>query len=256
MGNAGATPQPSAAAGQEGSSGGFGRGPAFGTSTAKPQNKVQLAVSVLGGVPGATAYHSSVVVNGEEFFFSDGGISSTTDLASHRNPQNPSSTPQVIDMGMSQYTGSQLRAALDRHFPQGSYDLLKKNCNSFSDCALFYLLKKRLDKKYRSLEQIGAANPNLMKMVSGGQYTPNPKAETFDLEKLIADIDPDKAWSGTGQATGGSAAQSAEAMRAARLARFGAPSGGAAPAADADAGKTSSAPCDAAPAEGKMLAPL
>ncbi|CAJ1373109.1 unnamed protein product [Effrenium voratum] len=105
-------------------------------------NQVQLAVSVLGGVPGATAYHSSVVVNGDEYFFSDGGISSSSGLMSHKNPQMPDSKPEVIEMGMSPYTGSQMRAALERFFVSGTYDLLRKNCNSFSDVALFYLLHK------------------------------------------------------------------------------------------------------------------
>eukprot|EP00438_Fugacium_kawagutii_P002911 Skav230078 [mRNA] locus=scaffold2569:188555:202442:+ [translate_table: standard] len=97
-------------------------------------NHVQLAVSVLGGVPGATAYHSSVVVNGHEYFFSDGGISSSGDLASHRNPQMPDSKPEVIDMGMSPYTGSQMQAALERYFISGT----------------------RIDKKYRQMEKLGA----------------------------------------------------------------------------------------------------
>ncbi|CAJ1341467.1 unnamed protein product [Effrenium voratum] len=86
-------------------------------------NQVQLAVSVLGGVPGATAYHSSVVVNGDEYFFSDGGISSSSGLMSHKNPQMPDSKPEVIEMGMSPYTGSQMRAALERFFVSGTYDL-------------------------------------------------------------------------------------------------------------------------------------
>mmetsp|Transcript_44682 Transcript_44682/g.106018 ORF Transcript_44682/g.106018 Transcript_44682/m.106018 type:complete len:262 (-) Transcript_44682:183-968(-) len=202
-------------------------------------NKVQLAVSVLGGVPGLTAYHSSVVVNDEEFFFSDGGVANTRGLASHRNPQMKDNVPKVIDMGMSQYSGSQLKAALEKHFLPGTYDLLRKNCNSFTDCALFFLLHKRLDKSYRALEQIGASNPGMLQSLSQGQYQPNPKAENFDLEKLIKDIDPEKVWTTPGQAVGGSAATSAEAMRAARLAKLGGGGGGAGPAA---ASAPSSAP--------------
>lgn len=34
-------------------------------------NPVQLAYSPLGGIPGMAAYHTSVIVNGEEFFFDD-----------------------------------------------------------------------------------------------------------------------------------------------------------------------------------------
>mmetsp|Transcript_100920 Transcript_100920/g.301067 ORF Transcript_100920/g.301067 Transcript_100920/m.301067 type:complete len:244 (-) Transcript_100920:55-786(-) len=213
-----------------------GQGPAGGTSLgaggsgpssllaskAAPKNKVELAVSPLGGIPGATAYHSSIVVNGEEFSFSDAGITAAQNLLSHKNPQMPNNVPQVFDMGMSTYSGSQLRAALERHFLPGTYDLLKKNCNSFSDAALFYLLHKRIDKKYRSLEQLGASAAGLVQSASGGQYTPNPKAQDFDLEKLIVEIDPEKVWTTPGQATGGTTASSAEAMRAARLARFSA----------------------------------
>mmetsp|Transcript_15533 Transcript_15533/g.27576 ORF Transcript_15533/g.27576 Transcript_15533/m.27576 type:complete len:221 (+) Transcript_15533:424-1086(+) len=183
-------------------------------------NSVQLAVSVLGGVPGATAYHSSVVVNGEEYFFSDGGVASTSDLLSHKNPQNADSKPQVMDMGMSPYTGSQMKAALERFFLNGTYDLLRKNCNSFSDCALWYLLHSRMDKKYRSLEKLGASAMGIVQAASGGKYAPNPKAEGFDVEKICAEIDPDKIWLTPGQAVGGETAGSAEAMRAARLARF------------------------------------
>lgn len=205
-----------AAAGAPGS--GFGQGSGMSTTARVPTNKVQLAVSVLGGVPGATAYHSSITVNGEEFFFSDGGIAAAgTGLPSHKQAQNP---PEVIDMGMSHYSGSQLKAALDRHFLPGTYDLLRKNCNSFSDCALFYLLQKRLDKKYRSLERLGAANMGLVSAVSGGNYTPNPKVDNFDLEKLVVELDPEKVWTTPGQATGGTTVTSAEAMRAARLARL------------------------------------
>eukprot|EP00434_Breviolum_minutum_P041529 symbB.v1.2.036942.t2/scaffold5335.1/size28330/5 len=139
---------------------GDGQGDASSSSFGKGRpanNQVQLAVSVLGGVPGATAYHSSVIVNGHEFFFSDGGIASSGNLMSHKNPQMPDSKPEVIDMGMSPYTGSQMQAALERYFISGTYDLLRKNCNSFSDCALFYLLHKRIDKKYRQMEKLGAS---------------------------------------------------------------------------------------------------
>eukprot|EP00929_Paragymnodinium_shiwhaense_P069003 TRINITY_DN34815_c0_g1_i1.p1 TRINITY_DN34815_c0_g1~~TRINITY_DN34815_c0_g1_i1.p1 ORF type:complete len:261 (-),score=78.69 TRINITY_DN34815_c0_g1_i1:66-848(-) len=212
-------------------SGGYGRdGPAISSKPAVvPTNKVQLAVSPLGGVPGASAYHSSVVVNGEEFFFSDGGIGSTNNLMSHKNPQNPQSQPTIIDMGMSQYSGNALKATLEKYFQAGTYDLLRKNCNSFSDCALFYLLHQRIDKKYRQLEQLGAKNMGLVQAASGGQYQPNPKAEGFDVEKVCSEIDPEKVWATPGQAIGGTpAANSAEAMRAARLARLSGGGGGAA----------------------------
>mmetsp|Transcript_13611 Transcript_13611/g.39218 ORF Transcript_13611/g.39218 Transcript_13611/m.39218 type:complete len:243 (-) Transcript_13611:1-729(-) len=196
-----------------------------------PKNKVQLAVSVLGGVqiPGLTAYHSSVVVNGEEFFFSDGGIAADSNLSSHKNPQMPDNQPTIIDMGFSQYSGSQLKAALERHFLPGTYDLLRKNCNSFSDTAIFYLLHKRIDAKYRAMEKMGASMQGMVAAAS--EYRPNPKAEGFDVDALCKEIDPEKVWSTPGQATGGATVTSAEAMRAARLARLGGGGGAPAPAA-------------------------
>merc|ERR1711971_647024 len=111
-----------------------------------------------------------------------------------------------------------MRSALQRYFVSGTYDLLRKNCNSFSDCALFYLVHKRLPKKYRSMEQLGSAFSGIVQGASGGQYTPNPKAADFDLEKVILEIDPEKVWKTPGHATGGTTVTSAEAMRDARLA--------------------------------------
>merc|ERR1712232_1455816 len=99
----------------------------------------------MGGVPPMAAYHSSIIVNGEEFSFSDGGISTSMErLASHvaQPPREgqpaPKLNPQVFDMGMSLHSGGSMKRALERHFAAGTYDLLRKNCNSFSDCALWY----------------------------------------------------------------------------------------------------------------------
>ena len=41
-------------------------------------------------------------------------------------------------------------SALRPHFQGGSYDLLRKNCNSFSDCAVFYLLRQRIDARSKN----------------------------------------------------------------------------------------------------------
>jgi len=231
---------------------GFGYDAEAISRKAAPTNEVKLAASPLGGIPGAQAWHTSVIVNGDEFSFSDGGITAARGTDSHdaMAKQAQSSTQvqintQVFDMGMSSYTGSQLRAALERYFAPGTYDLLKKNCNSFSDCAIAYLLRKRIDGKYRALESIGARNPGLIASLSGDGYTPNPKVQDFDLEKVIKETDPEKAWEGKGETTGGAVADSREAMRAARLARLGGgggsssgatPSGGAVPAAGSSSG--------------------
>jgi hypothetical protein len=142
-----------------------------------------LAVSELGGLPGALAYHTSVVVDGQELFFGcTNGVQATRNLASHAKlPRKP----LILDMGFTLCSGAQLALALSPHFERGSYDLIMKNCNSFSDCALHVLLRKRLDAKYCTLERMGRNCPSLVRLGSGGQYVPNPKAADFDVDAVI-----------------------------------------------------------------------
>lgn len=149
-------------------------------------NRVELAASELFTVPGlAVAYHTSVLVNGEEFFFSDSGIFWDRALTSHQG--EPS---ELVDLGFSSRTGAQLLAALQEHFKPGSYDLIRKNCNSFSDCALHYLLRKRLDRKYSALERLGQrASPDLLHKFTKGMYEPNQVAVTFEVDKVIGVLD-------------------------------------------------------------------
>lgn len=187
-----------------------------------PDNVVKFAVSVIGGAGPVSAYHSSVIINGEEFSFSDAGISVMSNIASHQNVPEGANT-QVIDMGFSAYNATKLKAALEPFFLPGTYDMLRKNCNSFSDCAIWYLLRKRIDKKYRAIEKLGSSVQNLV--ASASEYTPNKKADGFDVEKICLQLDPEKVWSTPGQATGGSTVQSPAEMRAARLARFAEASG-------------------------------
>merc|ERR1712061_368745 len=70
---------------------------------------------------------------------------------------------------------------------EGAYDLLRKNCNSFTDVALFFTLGKRLDQKYMALEQIGADvdQVGLIRLLSLGDYVPNPLANTFRIDQVL-----------------------------------------------------------------------
>lgn len=148
-------------------------------------NHIQLAASELFNVPGlATAYHTSVLVNGEEFFFSDSGILWDRALTSHQG--KPS---ELVDVGFSPYTGVQLLNSLQPHFMPGSYDLIRKNCNSFSDVALYFLLRKRLDKKYSALERLGQrASPDMLQRFTKGMYVPNHVASSFCSDKVIQEV--------------------------------------------------------------------
>mmetsp|Transcript_31514 Transcript_31514/g.80354 ORF Transcript_31514/g.80354 Transcript_31514/m.80354 type:complete len:276 (-) Transcript_31514:393-1220(-) len=148
--------------------------------------KVQLAVSSLGGIPGVTAYHSSVIVDGEEFSFGAAtGMVRAKGAASH-GPVG--GRPKIIEYGHTTCSPKQLASVMSPHFRSGTYDLLRKNCNSFSDCALYVLLRKRLGTEYRTLEQLGAQMPALVQAVSAGQYSPNPKSSNFNLEDTVKEL--------------------------------------------------------------------
>eukprot|EP00927_Polykrikos_kofoidii_P030078 TRINITY_DN25942_c0_g1_i1.p1 TRINITY_DN25942_c0_g1~~TRINITY_DN25942_c0_g1_i1.p1 ORF type:complete len:446 (-),score=38.52 TRINITY_DN25942_c0_g1_i1:369-1706(-) len=193
---------------------------------ARMRHSVQLVISELGGIPGATAYHSSVVVDGEEFSFSDGGISRAQGAASHCTASIP---PRTLDMGDSSKSGDQLSAALGQHFLPGTYDLLRKNCNTFSDISLYFLTQRRLPAEYNALEKLGSTCPQFLQRLCGGSrsYSPNALAAGFDPEAVVRDLDPKRHSNTPARSVGGVslASNSAELLRAARMAHFDAGSG-------------------------------
>jgi len=145
-------------------------------------------MSPLGGLKGAAGYHTSVLVAGEEYSFCPAGISCARGLTSHKG----SSQVRCIDMGLSEFSGAEMFRFLEFYFPPGSYDLLKRNCNSFSDCALYFLCEQRLHWGLCGLERLGKVADNhigLIQSLSGGEYIPNPLCANFDVEDVIAAID-------------------------------------------------------------------
>lgn len=161
-------------------------------------NKVDLAVSVLWGIPGLMAYHTSILINGEEYFFSPIGITRNRGLESHRRQADGEPQPEailgdktnfkIIEMGSCARAGDSLMQVLSPHFEAGTYDLLHKNCNTFSDVALFYLMSQRLDTTYNSIEKVAANNPSLLERVTGGAYVPNPRALEFKVEEVVQQL--------------------------------------------------------------------
>jgi len=87
-------------------------------------------------------------------------------------------------------------AVLEPHFEAGTYDLLRKNCNTFSDCALYFLIQRRLHSRYVKLERLGSMLPAVVQLVSGGIYERNPLADDFCTEKLIRSIKPESEFRG------------------------------------------------------------
>jgi hypothetical protein len=154
--------------------------------------EVRLAVTPLGiKIPSLpAAYHSSVSIGEMEFTFSSKGIVMAPNFQSHRHKP-----AEVFTLGTTYLSSGELVKALRPFFKKGSYDLLRKNCNSFSDCALFYLLDKRLDERYRQMEQIGNTADQsfgIVQVFSLGDYIPNPKADGFKLEQAIGRLRVDK----------------------------------------------------------------
>lgn len=156
-----------------------------------PGHEVELCVSPLAGLNGAAGYHSSILIAGEEFYFSPVGIVNSPTITSHKkNPQM-----RRLHMGLTKYSGTEMVEILERHFPPGHYDLLRKNCNSFSDCALYFLVEQRLDWGFRSVERFGKLaddHASIIQSISGGEYAPNPRAVDFDLEAVIQEIDSER----------------------------------------------------------------
>lgn len=152
-------------------------------------HKVELVATKLGpGFPGFQAYHTSVKVDDLEYSFSGDGIVVGKGLASHmRLPDKP----QVAYMGLTSLSGDAMKKHLTGFFKRGSYDLLRKNCNSFSDCALYFLLDMRLDPTYKGLEQLGHMadrQAGIVQAITEGNYRPNPSADTFSVAVTISAI--------------------------------------------------------------------
>lgn len=152
-------------------------------------HQVMLAASELGPyIPGiGQAYHTSVLIDNEEYQFDGSGICVSRGLSSH---QRFTRGHELIFVGHTLQSPKAMVALLAAHFQPGSYDLLRKNCNSFSSCALHYLLEASMDSKNSCMESmVQNVNNyiNLVSLVMPG-YQPNPFAEGFDVELVRRDI--------------------------------------------------------------------
>jgi len=152
-----------------------------------PTHKVQLITSELFSIPFATAYHTSIMIDGKELSFSDSGLYRCQGPLSHNCDHY--SNKKVIDMGLSPETEPRTFEILRKWFQRGTYDLLKKNCNSFSDLALYFLLQQRLSLRYRVLERCGATMPGMIQKVTADGYQQNDRAADFDKEAILAELD-------------------------------------------------------------------
>jgi len=150
------------------------------------RRRVRLVATPFGpSLAGLQGYHTSIALGDIEFAFSSKGIEWTNGIQSHIPFR---ANPTITEAGFTEISRSAFVKALRPYFLPGSYDLLRKNCNSFSDCALFFLMGVRLEDKYRALEKLGALADKYSGVVSnlsGGKYRPNPKADAFSSMKVV-----------------------------------------------------------------------
>lgn len=155
----------------------------------RPARRVEMAYTQFGpGLPGIKAYHTSIMMQDQEFSFGATGIVQAPPLTSHHCL---SRTPEIVTLGHTVLSGDEMLMALRQFFGLGTYDMLRKNCNTFSDCAMFFLLGIRLHPGYCELERIGYLAERafqLMQAITGGAYRPNPALKHFDTEVLISRI--------------------------------------------------------------------
>jgi len=112
---------------------------------------VRLLASPTGpsGMTGFRAWHTSIEIQGKEYYFDGTGVETSARRRSHNGD------PFLdLEIGWTYRTAQNLLTDLDHHFSKG-YNLLGKNCNSFSDCALFYLFQIRLHPEFTILERKG-----------------------------------------------------------------------------------------------------
>lgn len=119
------------------------------------------------------------------FFFSSNGIVHNRERASHTGGPT-----EWEELGYSSRTRPQLIDALSAFFAPNTYDTVYKNCNAFSDCALFYLLGSRLPPRYCTLERLGkTAGKELLHSFLPDEYKPNKSATDFSVEDVIRQLE-------------------------------------------------------------------
>eukprot|EP00930_Biecheleria_cincta_P009903 TRINITY_DN111794_c0_g1_i1.p1 TRINITY_DN111794_c0_g1~~TRINITY_DN111794_c0_g1_i1.p1 ORF type:complete len:208 (-),score=21.22 TRINITY_DN111794_c0_g1_i1:51-674(-) len=154
------------------------------------RRKITLVLSDMGVpyIPGlGKAVHSSIMIDSLEYEFGPQGIKRSNGPKSH---ERFAGRPEFIEMGYSMVGGTALMQRLGDDFAPNTYDLLHKNCNTFSDCALYFLVGRRMDDQYRALEKIGQTLNEYTSIVSAffRGYKPNPRAQCFQTQCVIDSI--------------------------------------------------------------------
>lgn len=162
----------------------------FGAKTpvSGPPSQIHLVVTPIGPHVGVQAYHSSILVDGLEYSFGPAGITVTEGLTSHRRFGRAAHETQILYMGLARHSEvAGLFESLRPFFLMNTYDLLRKNCNSFSDVALYFLLGCRLRRDFRVADCVGKACSGLVQVL--GSYRPNPNADGWEVAQVLYELD-------------------------------------------------------------------
>uniref|UniRef100_A0A7S2QAB6 PPPDE domain-containing protein n=1 Tax=Zooxanthella nutricula TaxID=1333877 RepID=A0A7S2QAB6_9DINO len=169
-----------------------GKDTVYGVTAEAPTCRVQVALTPIGPwVLGMQAHHTSVLLNNVEYYFTRSGIVVGTGTQSHAGFARGGNDTFIVDVGYAYIKPVNFEMALRPFFLPETYDLLRKNCNSFTDCALSFLSGVRLDTRYKVLESIALAADRYLLVVqglSGGAYTPNPRSDNFEADEVAREL--------------------------------------------------------------------
>jgi len=157
-----------------------------------PERSVVLAVTPLHVWSGLSAllpqaYHTSLLIDQTEYWFNANGVA-VSRFSSHAGLGG---VTQLLDMGTTQVSGDQLFMVMQRHFSRGSYDLLRKNCNDFSRCALEFLGCRKLPRRIQDMERVAKMAQDrfgIVKLITLGFYDANPNANDFDVGTVMQNL--------------------------------------------------------------------
>lgn len=179
------------------------------------KHEVRLACTEILRVAGMRGFHTSVIVDDLEFFFDREGIMAAPPLWSHTGrvivqQQLPvaDGLTEILEVGRSHCSGRELVRILSPFFERGTYDIFHKNCNSFTDVALYLLVRQRLDGRFNRIERLVAATSPLSTdllnrlvrafcetstgvAVNYDVHVTNPRAQGFSVKNVIASLDDD-----------------------------------------------------------------
>ncbi|GMF39497.1 unnamed protein product [Phytophthora fragariaefolia] len=141
----------------------------------------QLSPALLGKTIDGV-WHTGVLVFGKEYFFGGGGIQAMApELVVQRYGMNPVRTVPLGDTIRSQQEFEQFLRDNSARFTDATYDLLRHNCNNFSDEAAKFLVGSGIPQYILDLPNEALNSPFGMPAVATSSAAPVASSSTVDL---------------------------------------------------------------------------